>query len=154
MRLMLDTNIFNRIAQGTLAVESFAGDELFATHVQRDELLNAPKPLRDALIATFHILDPRIISTDTAIWGDSRWNETKWSSADGKYESILKRIQILDGKDRGLNQSRDARIAEVAINSSLTLVTDDGNLRIAASEHGCNVTDLARYRVRRDALSS
>jgi hypothetical protein len=75
----------------------------------------------------------------TAVWDDSKWDESKWS--DGKkYEDILHRLEVLDRnsgkKHRFANQSRDARIAESAIENGLTLVSRDQNLIEIMREFG------------------
>jgi rRNA-processing protein FCF1 len=79
------------------------------------------------------------------VWDDSKWDETKWPSDDGLYEALLRRIRVLDKKNKPLNQSRDARIAETAIRAGLTLVTDDPRLSKATLEHGGKVLTLAQF---------
>lgn len=146
---MLDTVVFNSVAKGRLAW--VAGHKVFTTHVQRDELMRTGDPvIKERLLAAFNEVDPTSLPTDTAIWGDSRWDEAKWSSEDGMCERLLMRIVELDKasgkKPRDpLNPSRDARIAETAIKAGLTLVTDDANLAQTTTEQGGHVINLVEF---------
>lgn len=135
---MLDTNVFNSIANGEATW--IAGSKIFATHVQRDELLRTKDSTRrQQLLQIFTDVGPASIHTETAIWDDSRWDEAKWSAEDGVYEQLSARITELDGlkgkkRNQSLNISRDARIAETALKNGLTLVTNDTTLVQAMME--------------------
>jgi predicted nucleic acid-binding protein len=139
---LLDTNVFNGVCKRQIALTAFAGKRLYATHVQRTELAQASEDLRTALLKTFADIAPAPKPTATAVWDDTPWDESTWSDDDGMYNALLARIGRLDKKIRPLNQSRDARIAEVAIKQELTLVTNDRKLAQAAQEHGCVVMTL------------
>ena len=134
---MLDTVIFNRVQDGALPFAVLSEMRVYSTHIQRDELESVRnESRRTALLATFAAVDAVQTSTRTAIWGDTPWGESSWSADDGEYEWLLARLRELDGKDRGLNQSRDARIAETALKEGLILVTDDKNLARTFQERG------------------
>lgn len=145
-KYMLDTNVFNHVLDEQITLDKFMGKVLFATHVQHDELERTLDPdRRKALLSIFHQIEAEVIPTETAIWGDSKWGRAKWSNGDGLYEKLLARIKELDGNSRrnksSINQSRDARIAETAIRQRLILVTNDNNLKTAATENHCQVID-------------
>ena len=112
------------------------------THIQGDELAATSDTNRkQLLLKTLTKVDPQSLSTDTAVWNDSKWGKTKWSARDGMYRRLLHRIRELDdAKGRKpshpMNQSRDARIAETAIKTGLTLVTNDRSLTQATAEAG------------------
>jgi hypothetical protein len=143
---MLDTTVFNHMKDKGVPIAVFLGRRMFATHVQLDELGRTPDPAKKAeLLQIFAEIAPDRLATETSIWGDTNWDEGKWSADDGLYEKLLQRIRELDKKPRPLNQSRDARIAETAIKNGLTLITDDPRLRKAAVEHGGKVMTLAEF---------
>ena len=149
---MLDTHLFDRVAKGQIPFDVINGRKVFATHVQRDELGRTNDPqLRARLLKTFSEIDPILLVTDTSVFDNSKFDETKWSAENGTYERLLTRITGLDSASHKrsrdpLNQSRDARIAEAAMNAGLTLVTDDRNLLQATSEAGGRVVSLATFR--------
>ena len=146
---MFDTNIFNRILAEDLAIARFGGGQVFATHVQRDELGRTRSDEKRAeLLATFREINPAMMPTSSAVWGDSNWGESRWS--DGELlERLQVRLRELDeqaGKKLvELNQSRDARIAETAILQGMTLVTCDKNLSTVTVEFGGRTVDLAQF---------
>jgi hypothetical protein len=138
-RLMLDTNIFNRVVDKQLNVSVFNGCRLFATSVQMEELRRTGDAAqRNELLSVFQNLAPeRKIAT--GVWDDSPWGDAAWSAEDGLYERLTRALTELDRRKRKLrsaNLSRDVRIAEAAIRASLTLVSDDCNLRKVVSDIG------------------
>jgi predicted nucleic acid-binding protein len=143
---MFDTNVFNRVVDGSIGCEVLLGRTIFATHVQRDEL-NATRDAakRHALLALFEVVET--VPTSSAIWDVSGWDEAHWSDADGFYERLLARIRELDGRKRKSehNQSRDALIAETAIKRQFALVTEDSNLARATAEFGGKVKSLSEF---------
>jgi len=145
-KYILDTNVFNHVLDGKISPEELQGHELFATHVQRDELEQTnSSERRIKLLSVFKYVAPNLIPTKSAGWGVSRWGQCEWSDNDGVYEAILDRVKHLDEMSKKTklpeNQSRDALIAETAIKAGLTLVTNDKNLTIAAQGNGCQVVD-------------
>ena len=56
---MLDTTFFNKVADGSISVEAFSGLDLFATHIQLDELQNTKSDARRAeLLRRFAKISP------------------------------------------------------------------------------------------------
>ena len=136
-RYMLDTTEFNAVAKGGIALSTYAGLRVFATHVQLDELKNTANEQRRAqLISTFEEIDPETLPTETAVWDISTWDEARWSADDGLFDGMLTRLIELDGRDRGENQRRDILIAETAIKNGLILLSGDFNLRTVTTEFG------------------
>jgi hypothetical protein len=86
---MLDTNVFDRLADGEVSFDAFRGLPLLATHVQWGEL-NAAKekyPERAAkLLAAFEKIDPRMDPTASAVFNVSNWDQSSWSAEDGVVE--------------------------------------------------------------------
>jgi hypothetical protein len=143
---LLDTNIFNQLLDGDITVSDFGGQMLFATHVQSDELQRTKNVARAAdLLAVITSLAPNDAATTTGIWGDSRWGHFKWSDGE-RYSKLLSRLQELDALSNKrvrdpLNQSRDARLAETAIENDLTFVSGDQNLVALTKEFGGSALD-------------
>jgi hypothetical protein len=52
-RYMLDTTEFNAVAKEDIALSTYAGLRVFATHVQLDELKNDPDEQRRAKLIFF-----------------------------------------------------------------------------------------------------
>jgi hypothetical protein len=132
-RLMLDTNVFNRMQSGQTPLTAFEGHELYITHIQRDELNRTKdRTLAEKFLNIVSMVNPELAPTQTGIWGDSRWGQFKWSN--GKtYEKMLDRLKFLDAaknkkSNESLNQSRDVRISETAIENDFTLVSTDRKL--------------------------
>jgi rRNA-processing protein FCF1 len=143
--ILLDTNVFNRILDGLCEPCLFEKYQIFVTHIQRDELAaTGNDKRRSELMRIFHSIPTTQASTETSIWNDTPWNEGMWSSDNGVYDVLFKRIQELDrkSKNKSLNQSRDARIADVAIANGFTLITTDAALATAAKESGCHVLSV------------
>jgi hypothetical protein len=150
VRIILDTNIFNSVLDGTCKPDLFLKHEVFVTHIQKDELQATPDPHRRAdLLATFANISSVSVPTKTAVWDDTPWDGSEWSAEGGLYERILARITSLDstaGKRKALiNQSRDARIAEVAVANRIILVTNDRSLATATTEHGGQALTLPEF---------
>jgi hypothetical protein len=137
---MLDTSALNKA--GHVAQSTFDGHRVFVTHVQRDELGRTKDlAVRARLMMTFADIGAASLATTTSVWDDTTWDEGCWSPEDGVYERLLKRLAELDAASRKrprdpMNQSRDVRIAETAIQRHLTLVTDDRNLAKVMMEFG------------------
>ena len=86
---MLDTNIFNRLADGEIDLEAFAGFRMFATHVQLNELSVAKLNDRTAaLLEAFKQIGPEVIVTSSADWDVSEWDKANWTPEDGVFQKI------------------------------------------------------------------
>jgi len=134
---ILDTCVFNRLADGEIKLSDIsAGGLLFATQLQRDELLaTSLESRREELVAAFHAVNPRILATETFCCDVSHFDIDKW----GNGELFDKLKACLDAKQKKPNNTQDALIAEVAIVQNLTLVTADRNLAETARRHGAKV---------------
>ncbi len=135
---ILDTNIFNRLVDGAIALADLPdGGHLVATHIQIDEI-NSTKDLerRARLFLAFAQARPEIVPTETFVWDVSRWDQGKWS--DGVlYEKLKVRLDELNRSKA--NNPHDALIGEVAIINNFTLLTADRHLAQVVKELGGNV---------------
>ena len=75
---MFDTTAFNSFVKGKVPVELFAGYNIYATHIQWDELNNTPATeLKAALIQGFIDIATLCVSIESAAWGISKWDKAK-----------------------------------------------------------------------------
>lgn len=153
---MFDTNIFNRILDDKFDFNLLPKPtEIYATHIQHDEILNTPdkfKERRDRLLELFDYLiqecvpteafllgysrlgqarlgSGKSIETESGVWDLSNWGEFKWTKEDNLYQPILEQLKRLDNnKNRLTSHMRDSLIAETALKNNLTLVTADNKL--------------------------
>jgi hypothetical protein len=138
---MLDSNVFNLIADDRLSLSSIQSKRCVYTHVQRDELSRTanPKRRRD-LERVFELVAPSVVATETSVWNDSNWGQ-HWAKNDSLHDDMFIYLISLDKKSgkrsRGYNQSRDVRIAETALRNEYVPVTDDENLRSTVLHFGC-----------------
>ncbi len=139
MAYVVDTNIFNKLVDGVIAMGDLPLDGQFmATHVQIDELNNTKDSERRAqLFLKFAEVGPTIAPTESFVWDVSRWDQGKWS--DGVLFEKLKGDLDLLNKAKPSN-SRDALIAEVAIVNDCTLLTADLDLAEVTKKHGGKVS--------------
>jgi hypothetical protein len=146
---MFDTTVFNRVLDGNLDAKLFAPYAIFATHVQVDELAQTREPRRSELLAIFERIEPAVLNTSTAIWGDSKWGQSCFSSQNGLYEKMLDRLIELDKERRRkksrINQSRDIRIAKTALRNGCELVSDDQALREVMIAFNGEATSSAEF---------
>jgi predicted nucleic acid-binding protein len=135
---ILDTCVFNRLADDKIRLPDISTDGLFvATHVQLEELKATPmkyKDRREQLIAVFEEVGPHLLPAETFCFDISHFGD-KWSN--GRLFKSLK-ARLDEGKQKA-NNTQDALIAEVAIVQKLTLVTADTDLADTAREHGGKV---------------
>ena len=138
---ILDTNVFNRLADGKASFDAFRGLSLAATHVQLDELSATKKPERaEELLRAFEKIDPKMDKTASAFPDVSNWDQSSFSD-DGVAQNMLARLHQLNaaaGKTHRdpKNPIRDVLIAHTAININATLISDDPQLRQLVSEFG------------------
>lgn len=138
MSYVVDTNIFNKLVDGTINVGDLPSDGPFiATHIQIDELNNTKDSERRArLFLMFAEVRPEIVPTESFVWDVSRWDHGKWS--DGVLFERLK--QDLDALNKSKsNNAQDVLIAEVAIVNSFTLLTSDQHLAQVVKDLGGKV---------------
>jgi predicted nucleic acid-binding protein len=139
MKYMIDTNIFDRIADQKLKAEDLPEGDFVSTVIQLEEINNISddyKERRFHLIYHFSKQVKDIVPTESAVWGLSRWDEAK--AGDGVIFNKIK--QELDSKNNSKkNNVQDSLIAETAIKNGFTLVTADKDLGGVAEDNGCMV---------------
>jgi hypothetical protein len=168
---MFDTNVFNRMLGGAISFHSLTGRAVaYATHIQRDEINNTRDSARRAALSQVFrdvveqsvptdsfVLDvsrldearlggDRVISTESAVWGVSRWSEAKFTAEDTIYSRLKERLDGLNGCKT--NNVHDALIAETAIKRELVLVTDDSDLAKVTKEFGGQCLSWDEFRLR------
>jgi predicted nucleic acid-binding protein len=143
IKYMFDTNVFNRILDGSIDLGKLSSKVCYATHVQLDEIQatkNSERRLQ--LVNTFSQVLSEQIPTQSFVLNVSRLDEAKLS--DGvTYNQLLYRLNQLNKAKTNNNQ--DALIAETALSNSLTLVTEDHDLSQVITEFGgvvCNLKDI------------
>jgi hypothetical protein len=89
-KYLFDTNVFNRIFELEIEEEWFPRDaQYFMTHIQRDELAKTPDPLRRLhLMFVLSSIGPTSISTASAMWNVSKWDQCEWGSEDGLFQKM------------------------------------------------------------------
>ena len=137
MKSVVDTNIINRLIDGSLSTDDLPADELVATHIQIDELRRTPNAeRRGRLLLRFETLVDSVVPTESMVLGVSRLDESKLGSGD-----LCRELKAdLDSRNGGKeNNTQDALIAEVATANGWTLLTADRDLAAVAKGLGCIV---------------
>lgn len=110
-RFMFDTNVFGKILKMQVPTSVLTREhQYFVTHVQKDELSNAPQPIRGKLLSVFHVVPQQAIPTSSAVVSVSRIDGARIGDP-GLYDSML---QELDHRkpQQHINNIKDALIAE------------------------------------------
>lgn len=158
---ILDTNVFNHLLEGKIALSSFAGRRLLVTGIQVDELSNTPDVIKRAeLLAQFEVINPTPILASSFAWGieGAGWDQACWNDGSNNFEKMRARLCELDSQQKNkkrkrglqLNQERDILIAETAIKNNAILVSGDHNLRQVVSEFGGCVDDAQLWGLEED----
>jgi predicted nucleic acid-binding protein len=137
-KYIFDTNIFNRLVDGTFLLKELPSDaEFAATHIQIDELNKTKDTERRAkFFFRFAETAPAFVPTESFAIGISRLEQAKGSKVDNLAQQIR---NDLDGLNKSKpNNIQDALIAEVAAANNFTLVTADYDLAQVAKKHGIN----------------
>lgn len=139
-QLLLDTNIFNAILDGSVRPETFAGYDLIATHIQQDEIAKTPNIIRRTeLEGFFKSVVKERVPTSALVFGVSKWGQAKWGNSK-LFTKMLARLKQLDAQSkkspRRYNQENDILIAITAVCDRLALASSDSNLRKVVSEFG------------------
>ena len=121
IKFMFDTNIFDAILDGQVAVDQFPKEaKYFVTHIQKDEIeaiVDPDKLDRKAkLLKTFNSLEQTKVLTESAVFDVSKWDECKFTAEDNLIEELRK---------GNLAHTEDALIGETAIRNEYILVTND-----------------------------
>jgi predicted nucleic acid-binding protein len=122
MRIMLDTNIFDRLVAddatlaAVLAAITAGQLTIVSTHIQRDQLQAIPDSVkRDKVLA----IPVDEVPTTGMIWDVSKWGEGAWG--DGATNHLLEKL--IAGNAR---HAPDALIGATAAAHVTVLVTEDG----------------------------
>jgi predicted nucleic acid-binding protein len=140
---MLDTNVFNRLLDGSVDLVKLAGKLYYATHIQIDEIrATRSAERRSKLENVFSEVLTEQLPTQSFVLDVSRLDEACLS--DGElYGELLDRLNQRNKAKP--NNIQDALIAETALTSGLTLVTEDRDLYQVVIELGgtaCGLQDL------------
>ena len=145
---MFDTNVFNQILDGAIDLSWLKGMRIYATHVQQDEIANTPETARkNQLLSTFNFVTTDQVSSESAVWGVSRWGKAKWKNPDNIFSEMLTELNALN-KNKS-NNSKDILIAETAFRKGWILVTSDKDLFLVATKFRipcANAFLLQKYR--------
>jgi rRNA-processing protein FCF1 len=124
---MLDTNIFNIVVNQNISLPQKKDYKYFSTEVQYIEINKTKnKDRREFLLNTFNLINPEIINSETALWGEFSWGERKFGYVSSDFIKIKEILDILEYKK---NNKEDALIAEITIKYGFILITNDSNLR-------------------------
>lgn len=103
-RYMLDTVVFNQVVDGKIDASMLADKSLVATHIQRDEICRTKDASRrEALQHLFVGLiheegGGELLRTESAFWGVSTWDESKWTEGDGLVEKLRAELDLRNKK--------------------------------------------------------
>jgi hypothetical protein len=167
---MFDTNVFNHVLDGMAELSGFVGRaKFYATHVQIDELKKTSNDARKVvLLKVFEVItDIRVptesfilgssqlgeaklggeqpITTESAVWGISKWGRCKWTASDNLYKLIKSELDRLN--ESRPNNVQDSLIAETSIKNGFTLVTHDRDLFWITTKFGgsaCNIHEVIK----------
>jgi hypothetical protein len=143
---MLDTNIFDRLAKGSLDIGDLPCDgEFFATSIQIKELNQTKdEALRNSLNKIFAGLGPTLDQIQTTLWDFAGWGEGGWSAKGEYFEEIKADLDSLNRSKR--SNSADALIGEVSLSNHHTLITTDKHLAEVVERHGGKVKRVEDYK--------
>ncbi len=159
LKCMFDTNVFNRILDGVISLQSLTGGVVaHATHVQRDEINNTKDAgRRMALAEVFgeavaestptdsfvlgvsrlgeaRLGGERVVPTTSAVWDVSRWDQASWGTDDNLYSRLKTELDTLNRNKP--NNVHDALIAETSVKGGYVLITDDSDLVAVTNKYG------------------
>lgn len=134
---MLDTNVFNAIRDGVDIGSLIEIDgSLIVTSIQMREIrANPDKADRDKLLKIYSEINPRLVPTESAVYGISEFDLANFS--DGvSYQALL---DALNSKKWRSNNTEDILIAQTSIQNGWTLVTSDKRLSEVVNHFGGKV---------------
>lgn len=127
---MFDTQIFDRILDGKIIIESITTKtKFFVTHIQFDEINNMGEEKKDRkikLIKIFKEINPDELPSESFVLGISKFGHAKLGDA-----RILENL-----RKENLNNTKDSLIGETCIKNNITLVTDDKDFRNKVISNG------------------
>lgn len=141
MRYVVDTNVFNLIADGRLSRKHLPAEaELVATYVQVQEINRTKdEKRREHLFLTFARIEPRMVPTSSLIWGKTPWGQGAWGVGE-EFQQIRAELDRRNGSKA--NNVDDALIAETALKNGYGLITADRDLAEVARERLTNVLQI------------
>ncbi len=125
-KIMVDTNIFDAFVNGVIGIKDVEkakkrGYNFYITHIQSDEVNNCKDNEKRGKLTLFMAsMSPELVSTESTIFGLSRWGFSKLG--DGQ---LIRDMNPGNKK----KQSKDALIAEATIKNDYMLLTNDNRLR-------------------------
>ncbi len=142
LKIMFDTNVFNKMADGLLDIEQLRrstlyGFEYFTTHVQTDQIAATPdneSEKRKRMVLFQTEIKPTVLPTTSFVLGVSRLGYGNLS--DGKLLDKIRR------GNKSIRKTTDALIAETCIKNKITLVTEDTELIKRMKEEGGKVIGI------------
>ena len=142
MKYVVDTCIFNEIADGRLKREQLPeGAELVTTYVQVEEINRTKdEARRGRLFLIFAMLEPKMHHTSSLIWGKTPWGLGAWGVGT-EYEEIKTELDCRNGAKP--NNVEDALISETALKNGYGLITADRDLAEVAKARMPNVVHIA-----------
>jgi hypothetical protein len=143
VKYLVDTCVFNWLTDSLVKKDDLPFDGGFAiTHIQVDEINKTRDEERRARLLLMQAsLRCELLPTQSFVFDVSRLGHAKLG--DGKlFTSLRAELDLLNGS-RGSNV-RDALIAEAAIANGYTLLTADGDLKLATERHSGKVIFFSR----------
>jgi hypothetical protein len=143
MRLMLDTQIYDRLAAKPGLIATINGLQhanvasVVSTQIQEDELTGITEPVKASEVAKVR---RELVPTAGAVYGVSKYGTATYG--DGSASGI----SIDDVRSASKGHTRDALIATSASMHADVLVTDDGRLtrRLRSLSTKCDVWSFAK----------
>jgi hypothetical protein len=135
-RYVLDTNIFNRVVEGKLAITDLPSDGVFcASEVQINEIGKTKDHVkRTQLEETFQKIGPQISERKTTLWGNGGWGTGTWNMEGKYFDTILKELRNLHPKKS--SDVEDALIGEISITENCVLISTDKDLIAVVKQLG------------------
>ena len=143
MKYVVDTCIFNRIADGKLTLDQLPADvKLVSTYVQVQEINRTKdEQRRGQLFLAFAMLGTEMDPTASMIYGKTPWGLGGWGVGDA-FRTIKAELDRRNGARP--NNVEDALIAETALENGFGLITADSDLAEVA---GARIKNILHIRV-------
>jgi len=140
IRVMLDNDVLNKLADGEINLEKIKSSnkfEFYATHIQTDQASRCKDEDKRARLSLFLTsIKPNVIATESFILGKSRWGFAKFSD-----EKELEEL-----RQGNMNHTEDALIGETAIKNRILLITNDKTLKSRVNVNGGRAINLEEFK--------
>ena len=142
MKYVVDTSIFNKIADGKLTREQLPTDaELLTTYVQVEEINRTTDETRlGRLFLIFAMLEPKMHMTSSLIYGKTPYGLGMYGVG-AAFQEFKAELDKRNGAKA--NNENDALIAETALQNGYGLITADRDLAEVAAARMSNVVHIA-----------